>query len=151
MVTSAQPGDVAGFLDGIQNDARREDCLALMGLMRSVTGEEPRLWGTSMVGFGTYHYRYASGREGDFFKVGFAPRTSNLTIYLMSGMVGYDDLLRNLGPHKTGKSCIYVKRLNDLDHDALTELIRRSVDHIDQVQADAGALPRMSEMPSHDT
>lgn len=147
MATSAQPEDVTSFIEGIGNEARREDTRALLGLMRDVTGEEPQLWGSSMVGFGTYHYRYASGREGDLFKVGFAPRKDNLTLYLMSGMVGYDDLLAKLGPHKAGKSCIYVKRLDDLDREVLTTLIERSVAHIDQTEADAGGVPRMSEMP----
>ncbi|MGH8822977.1 MAG: DUF1801 domain-containing protein [Jiangellaceae bacterium] len=146
---SAQPGDVTGFVDGIEDEARREDCRALLGLMHAITGEEPRLWTSSMVGFGTYHYRYASGREGDWFKVGFASRKANLTIYLMSGVVGYDDLLEKLGPHKTGKSCVYVKRLADLDRKVLTELIERSVAHIDQVEDAAGGVPRMSEMPQH--
>jgi hypothetical protein len=144
---SAHAGEVTGFIDGIENETRREDGRALLGLMRKVTGEEPKLWGPSMVGFGTYHYRYASGREGDYFKVGFAPRKSNITLYLMSGMVGYDDLLATLGPHKAGKSCIYIKRLDDLDYDVLVTLIERSVAHIDQTEADAGGVPRMSEMP----
>lgn len=136
MAAGEKPKNVAEFLDGIQNDSRREDSRALIEVMREVTGEEPKLWG-AMVGFGDYHYRYESGREGDYFKVGFAPRAANLTIYLMSGVAGYDDLLQKLGPHKTGKSCLYVKRLGDLDRDVLAELIRRSVDHIDDVQGGA--------------
>jgi hypothetical protein len=147
--TRPQPGGVTEFLDGIEDEVRRADCRSLLGVMRDITGEEPQLWGSSMVGFGTYHYRYASGREGDYFKVGFSPRKANLTLYLMSGMVGYDDLLARLGPHKTGKSCIYVKRLDDLDREVLAELIERSVAHIDQVYDAAGGVPRMSEMPPH--
>lgn len=146
---ATQPGNenLEAFLDSIENGARREDAKALASLMRRVTGEEPRLWGSSMVGFGQYHYRYESGREGDFFPVGFSPRKTNLTLYLMSGMVGYDDLLARLGPHKKGKSCLYVKRLDDLDEAVLTELIQRSVDHIQQVEDETGAIPRMSDMP----
>jgi len=147
--TRPQPGGVTEFLDGIEDEGRRADCRSLLGVMRGITGEEPQLWGSSMVGFGTYHYRYASGREGDYFKVGFSPRKANLTLYLMSGMVGYDDLLARLGPHKTGKSCIYVKRLDDLDREVLAELIERSVAHIDEVYDAAGGAPRMSEMPPH--
>ena len=150
MADNLQPKDVTVFIDGIQSDARREDCQRLLSLMRQVTGEEPQLWSGSMVGFGSYHYRYASGREGDYFKVGFAPRKANLTIYLMSGVVGYDDLLVRLGPHTEGKSCIYVKRLHDIDMDVLTALIERSVAHIDKVWADTGGVPRMSEMPPPD-
>ena len=114
--------------------------------MGTVTGEEPVVAG-SIVGFGPVHYKYASGREGDTFKVGFSPRKANLTIYTMSGLVGYDDLLGRLGPHKTGKSCIYIKRLEDIDRAALVAVIERAVSHIDQTVGDVGALPRMSDMP----
>ncbi len=150
MAANPQRTDVTAFIDGIQNDARRDDCRRLRDLMRQVTGEEPQVWGGSMVGFGSYHYRYASGREGDYFKVGFASRKANLTIYLMSGLVGYDDLLARLGPHTEGKSCIYVKRLDDVDVSVLTALIERSVAHLDQVWSSAGGVPRMSEMPPPD-
>lgn len=145
----SQHDDIAAFVAGIEDEARRADAEALLDLMSAATTEEPRLWGSSMIGFGTYHYRYASGREGDWFKVGFAPRKSNITVYLLSGMVGYDDLLAKLGPHKAGKSCVYVKRLADVDRDVLTELVKRSVAHIDQVEADAGGVPRMSDMPEY--
>ena len=151
MPTGPLPSDVTAFINGIQHDARRDDCRRLLDLMRDVTGEEPQLWGGSMIGFGSYHYRYASGREGDYFKVGFAPRKSNLTVYLMSGVAGYEDLLAKLGPHTTGKSCVYLKRLDDIDTRVLTALIERSVAHVDQVWADVGGVPRMSEMPPHDT
>ena len=100
----------------------------------------------SVIGFGTYQYRYESGREGGSAKVGFAPRRTNLAIYLLSGLVGYDDLLSRLGKHRTGKSCIYVKRLADLDIRVLTELIARALKHIDQVERELGGLPRMSKM-----
>lgn len=142
------PGDVSTHLAGIVDAGRRADAHALVELMRSVTDEQPRLWGTTL-GFGEYHYRYASGREGTTFKVGFAARKANLTIYLMSGLVGYDDLLAELGPHKTGKSCLYVKRLDDVDSTVLARLVRRSVAHLDRVAAEAGAIPRMSEMPTY--
>lgn len=140
------PANVVEFLATIENDGRREDCYELTELMRAVTGEEPKLWG-SMIGFGSYHFRYASGREGDYFKVGFSPRKSDLTIYLMSGLVGYDELLARVNPHTTAKSAIYLKRLDDVDKEALAELIRESVAHLDQVEAERGAIPRMSEMP----
>jgi hypothetical protein len=116
--------------------------------MRKVTRAEPRMWGSGMVGFGEYHYRYASGREGDWFKVGFAPRTTRTTVYLMSGFAGYDDLLARLGTHSTGKSCLYLKRLSDVDLDVLTSLIRESVRHLDETETGAGAIPRMQEMPA---
>jgi len=141
--------DVEVFLDSVENDHRRVDCLRLLDLMGSVTGERPVLWQSSIIGFGPYHYKYASGREGDFFKVGFSPRKANLTVYLLSGFVGYEDLLDQLGPHKTAKSCLYIKRLDDVDPDVLAELIRRCVAHIDQVYGDLGAIPRMSDMPDY--
>jgi hypothetical protein len=128
---------------------QREDADALVELMRDVTGEEPRLWGSKIVGFGQYHYRYASGREGDTGAVGFAPRGKQFTLYLMSGMAGYDDLLGRLGKVTTGKSCVYLRRLSDVDGNVLRELIERSVDHVKQVEAEMGALPRMAEMPAY--
>jgi hypothetical protein len=140
------PADISQLFDGIADERRREDSRVLLDLMHEVTGDEPHLVGTS-IGFGPYHYRYASGREGDSFKVGFAPRRTNITIYLISGLVGYEDLLTELGPHKTGKVCLYFKRLDDLDREVLTRLLRRSVAHVDQVVEQTGALPRLSEMP----
>lgn len=140
--------DVASFLGKIKDDDVRADCQRLVGIMQDVTGEQPALWG-SMVGFGKYHYRYASGREGDSFKVGFAPRSRNVTLYLMSGLVGYDDLLDELGPHKAAKSKIEIKRLDDVSEDVLQKLVKRSVEHLDQVQVALGAVPRMSEMPPY--
>jgi hypothetical protein len=129
--------DVAAFIDGVQDQTRREDSRALVALMGAVTNEPARMWNASIVGFGEYHYRYDSGREGDLFKVGFSPRKANLTLYLLSDVAKNGDLLARLGPHKTGKSCLYVKRLADLDKDVLTELIKRSAAHVDQLQADA--------------
>ncbi len=137
MTKDSEAGDVIAFIDRVENDGRREDSRRLLELMREVTGEEPQLWSGSMVGFGTYHYRYASGREGEYFKVGFAPRKANLTIYLMSGFDGHDDLLARLGPHTTGKSCLYVKRLDDIDTKTLTELVQRSMAHLDRVWGDS--------------
>lgn len=141
-------GDVTRFLDKIKGNAMRDDCRALANLMEDVTGEKPVLWG-SMIGFGSYHYRYASGREGDSFKVGFAPRGGVIAIYLMSGLVGYDDLLDDLGPHKATKSKVEVKHLDDVNQDVLAKLLQRSVHHLDQVEAELGGVPRMAEMPPY--
>lgn len=146
-MTQPTDANVESFLDSVENETRREDAKALATLMRRVTGEEPQMWGSSIVGFGSVHYRYESGREGDTLVVGLSPRKAALTVYLMSGMVGYDDLLDRLGPHQQGKGCLYVKRLADLDEAVLTELIQRCVDHVKQVETEAGGLPRMSEMP----
>jgi hypothetical protein len=103
---------------------RRQDGLALDALFRRVTGWTPRMWGPSMVGYGQYHYRYASGREGDFLATGFSPRKANLSIYIMPGYRDYGAILKRLGKHKTGKSCLYINKLADVDADVLEELIR---------------------------
>jgi Domain of unknown function (DU1801) len=118
---------VAGFLADVPDDQRRQDARQLCAMMREVTGEPPTMWGTSIIGFGTYHYRYASGHEGDAPLAGFSPRGQHLAIYLVGGFgTRYQSVLARLGPHKTGKGCLYVKRLDDVDHDALRELIDRS-------------------------
>jgi len=98
--------------------------------MKQISSEEPKMWGTSIVGFGNYHYKYESGREGDFMKVGFSPRKTSLTLYIMPGFKRYDDLMEKLGKYKTGKSCLYIKKLEDVDQDVLKELICSSFDHM---------------------
>ena len=119
---------VAGFLAAMPDEQRRQDARRLCAMMREITGEPPTMWGTSIIGFGTYHYRYASGHEGDAPLASFSPRRQHLAIYLV-GEFGdrYQPLLARLGPHKTGKGCLYLKRLDDADQDALRELIDRSV------------------------
>jgi Domain of unknown function (DU1801) len=120
--------DVAAFLDAIPDDRRREDARALCALMQEVTGEPPAMWGASIVGFGSYHYRYESGHEGDSALASFAPRKQATVVYLAGYFEGEDAaLVERLGPVKTGKGCLYIKRLDDVDHDALRELIDRSV------------------------
>jgi hypothetical protein len=126
---------VQAFLDGIEDEKKRQDSYALLALMREVTGEEPVMWGDSIVGFGRYHYRYASGREGDWFLAGFSPRKQNLTLYIMAGFDEYDDLLEDLGKFKTGKACLYIKRMEDVDTGVLKELVRQSVQHVAQANA----------------
>jgi hypothetical protein len=95
--------------------------------MQAITKEEPKMWGSSIIGFGDYHYKYASGRGGDFFLTGFSPRKQNLALYLMGGLENQKDLLKKLGKHKTGKSCLYIKSLNDIDKKVLKEMIVQSV------------------------
>jgi hypothetical protein len=116
---------VESFLAGVADDARRADCRALVKLMKRVTKAKPRMWGPSIVGFGSYRYKYDSGREGEWFLAGFSPRKSDLTLYIMSGLGPHAALLGRLGKHKTGKSCLYLKRLADVDLDVLRELIER--------------------------
>lgn len=127
-----QPNDrsVEEFLDQIQDEQKRRDAGELAGLMQQVTGEPPTMWGTSIVGFGTYRYRYPTGREADWFIIGFSPRKQSLTLYLMDGFERYGELMGALGKHSTGKSCLYVKRLDDVDLSVLQELIERSVAHV---------------------
>lgn len=121
---------VIAYLEQIQPDRKRADTFAILNLMREITGEEPVMWGTSIVGFGSYHYKYESGREGDMPLTGFAPRKQNLTLYIMDGFDGYDPLLTRLGKHKTGKSCLYINKLDDVDPAVLRELIEKSVEYM---------------------
>lgn len=121
---------VEAFLDAIQDDEKRQDCRTVLQLMKEVTGAEPRIWGGGMVGFGSYHYKYPSGREGDWFLTGFAPRARELTLYITAGFDRYEALLADLGKFKTGRSCLYLKRLADVDLGVLRKLIAASVDHM---------------------
>ena len=125
--TRRTEASVAGFLAAVPDEQRRQDARRLCAMMREITGEPPTMWGTSIIGFGTYHYRYASGHEGDAPLASFSPRRQHLAIYLV-GEFGdrYQPLLARLGPHKTGEGCLYLKRLDDVDHDALRELVDRS-------------------------
>ena len=125
--TAPTKASVQAFLRDIQDETRRRDCQIIARLMRQATRATPRMWGPSIVGFGSYHYRYASGREGDWFLTGFSPRKTDLTVYLMGGLTHHAPLLRRLGRHKSSKSCLYVKRLADIDLAVLEELIRDSV------------------------
>ncbi|MCB0614142.1 MAG: DUF1801 domain-containing protein [Phaeodactylibacter sp.] len=125
--TKPHEANVETFLNSVEHSQRREDSLAMLEIMKEITGEEPKMWGPSIVGFGNYHYKYESGREGDFFITGFSPRKQSLTLYIMSGFSHYDELLQKLGKHKTGKSCLYIKKLEDVDMDVLKQMIRESV------------------------
>ncbi|MGH8950234.1 MAG: DUF1801 domain-containing protein [Acidimicrobiia bacterium] len=124
--TQKSDESVAGFIAGIEDDRQREDSRTLVELIRRITGEEPHIWGSSIVGFGDHHYVYESGREGDWFKVGFSPRRRNLTLYSMDYVDEDDPLMAKLGKYTTGKSCIYIKRLEDVDLEVLEKLVERS-------------------------
>jgi hypothetical protein len=121
---------VEAFLDAIPDAERRRDCYTVLELMKQATRSEPRMWGPSIVGFGSYHYRYASGREGDWMLTGFSPRKRDLTLYIMTGFDQAGELLARLGKHSTGKSCLYIKRLADVDLPTLEKLIQRSIRHL---------------------
>jgi hypothetical protein len=118
---------VKAFIDAVPVPDRRKDCRTVMRLMKAVTGESPKMWGKSIVGYGTYRYKYASGREGDWPLTGFSPRKQDLTLYIMAGCARFPALMKKLGPHKTVVSCLYVKRLSDVDLKVLERLIRESV------------------------
>jgi hypothetical protein len=124
--TKATQASVETWLGKIRDDERRGDCEALIRLMKKVTGEPPRMWG-SMVGFGQYHYRYESGHEGDCFQVGFASRKPDVVLYVMSGPERHAALLEKLGKHRLGKSCLYLRRLADADPKVLEKLLTASV------------------------
>lgn len=124
--TRPTDADVTAFVEAVEHPVRRRDAARLVDLLSRVTGEPPRMWGPSIVGFGSYHYQYASGREGDMCALGFSPRKAATTLYLMDGAERYPELLERLGPHTTGTSCLYVKDLDAVDLDVLEEMVRRS-------------------------
>ncbi len=125
--TKKTRASVTGFLRSIKDPAMRADCNTVAKMMRAATGKNARMWGSSIVGFGTYDYKYESGRDGQFFLCGFSPRAKNLTIYIMPGFSKFQPLMKKLGPHKTGKSCLYVKHIADIDRATLHKLIEESV------------------------
>lgn len=128
--TQKNAASAADFIASIPDVAKRADSEALLTLMKEITGDEPAMWGGSIVGFGAYSYTYASGRGGEWFQVGFSPRKQNLTLYIMAGFDPHDALLSRLGKHKIGKSCLYINKLADVDRGVLRELVSRSVEHI---------------------
>jgi len=126
MKTKPHDGSVRAFLDQIETESKRRDAHALCDLFEKATGQPARMWGPAIVGFGEYHYKYESGREGDFLVVGFSPRKANFSLYLTTKPAEYDSILARLGKYKTAKSCIYINRLDQVDLAVLEELIRRS-------------------------
>ena len=125
--TKLNDSSVTEFLNGINDEEKRADSFEILKLMRQVTKEEPKMWGTSIIGFGHTHYIYESGREGDWFITGFSPRKHNLTLYVMGSFAPHTELLEKLGKHKTGVGCLYINKLQDVDIKVLKELIKQSV------------------------
>jgi len=123
--TKASPDD---YIAAIKSEDRKTDIQAIHNMMADMTGWEPKMWGPSIVGFGDYHYKYDSGREGDFMRIGYSSRAQNITIYVMPGYQDFDDELARLGKHKMGKSCLYIKRLSDVDEDVLKEIMQKGLD-----------------------
>ena len=126
--TKPTQASVKEFLNQIPDKERRDDCFAVAKMMEEITGDKPKMWGPSIVGFGTYHYKYESGREGDWPKTGFSPRKKDLTLYIMMGFEKQTELMKQLGKHSTGKSCLYIKRLSDIHIPTLKKLIKSCVE-----------------------
>ncbi len=124
--TQITDASVDNFLDQIKDEQKRKDSFEIKALMEAITGEPAKMWGSAIIGFGTYHYKYDSGREGDFMKTGFSPRAQNISIYIMTGFERHDELVQKLGKYKVGKSCLYVKKLDDIDREVLKELVSSS-------------------------
>jgi hypothetical protein len=128
--TKENDQNVEAFLNSVVDEKKRQDSFVILDLMKQVTGLTPKMWGSSMVGFGRYHYKYASGHEGDAFLTGFSPRKQNLTIYIMAGFEQYDELMKKLGKYRTGKSCLYIKKIEDIDLEVLKVLVGQSVEQM---------------------
>src|SRR3990170_3088161 len=127
MKTRKTGQNVDNFLKKGVDVARRDDCYKIMQLMKDVTQNQPEMWGESIIGFGDYHYKYESGTEGDWFLIGFSPRKQNLTLYISAGFEKYGELLSKMGKYKTGKSCLYINKLSDINSEVLRELASESV------------------------
>jgi len=130
--TKRNKGDVDAFLKSVADERKRRDSFTVLELMKEVTGKKPEMWGESIVGFGSYSYTNTTGRENTWFLTGFSPRVQSLTLYIMSGFDKYDKLLGKLGKHSIGKSCLYIKKLEDVDMNVLKELVKKSVEHMEK-------------------
>lgn len=128
--TKKNKASIEDFLNAVEDDNKRKDSFIIHKLMQKISGDKGSMWGSSIIGYGTYHYKSASGREGDWMATGFSPRKNALSIYIMAGFSKYDGLLKKLGKHKTGKGCLYVKKLEDIDMAVLEELIKESYNFI---------------------
>jgi hypothetical protein len=130
--TTETDADVAAFVAAVADPGQRADAEKLIALMSAATGEPPKMWGPSIIGFDSYHYRYDSGREGDSSRIGFSPRKGNTVLYIVDGFPGHAELMSRLGKHKTGKVCLYVKTLADIDQGVLRELVHASLAEMDR-------------------
>ena len=132
--TKQNDASVSQFINGVANETKRGNCLVLIEIMSQMTKQEPKMWGPSIIGFGKYHYKYKSGHEGNCFVTGFSPRKTDMTLYIMAGFAKYPELMKSLGKHKTGKSCLYIKTLKDVHLPTLKKLICESVKYISKKQ-----------------
>lgn len=128
--TQANDASVIKFLTAVTPEQKRQDAFTLLEMMERLSGHTAQMWGPSIVGFGSYHYRYDSGREGDFMRIGFSPRKANLSIYMMAGIKHHQDLLAQLGKHKTGKSCLYINQLKDIKLKVLEQLVLKALEYL---------------------
>lgn len=128
--TTANDSDVIEFLNNVENEQRRKDSFEILEIFKEITGEKPTMWGSSIIGFGSYHYKYESGREGDFMLTGFAPRKNSLSIYCLTGFD--NEFMETLGKYKTGKSCLYVKKLSDINLETLKDMIQESIKQLQE-------------------
>jgi len=132
--TQKNDASIEDFLQNVEHQTRRENSFEILELMRDITGEQGSMWGNSIVGFGDFSYTNSTRKEYKWFKTGFSPRKQSLTIYIMDGFEGYEDILSRLDKHKTGKSCLYINKLADVDREVLQELIIASVKHMESSQ-----------------
>lgn len=128
--TRPNDASVEEFLNKVKDDKKRTDAFEILEIFKRATGEDPKMWGSNIIGFGSFRLKYANGREIDWMLTGFSPRKQNLTIYIMTGFDHYEELLKKLGKYKTGKSCLYIKKLEDIKKEVLTEIIRASVEFL---------------------
>ena len=126
MKTKLNDASIEDFLNKVDDKQKREDCFEIARMMQQVTKEKPKMWGPAIIGFGSYHYKYESGREGDMMQIGFSPRKQNITLYIGLGSEAENPLLKKLGKYTTGKGCLYIKKLTDVDRNVLQELIKES-------------------------
>ena len=131
--TKPNDASVRSFIDSIEDPQRKADSEVVMKLMRRLTGNRPKMWGSSIVGFGTYHYKYDSGREGEWFRAGFSPRKQSLTLYIMGGFSPHGKLMERLGKHTTGRGCLYIKKLENVKMEVLEKLIAASLKVVDKM------------------
>jgi hypothetical protein len=134
--TQATETSVTDFLQHIADEQKRTDCIYLMKLMQDVTGASPKMWGPSIIGYGEYTYQYDSGRSGDWFLMGFSPRKQNITLYVMTGYEQHPDIMQQLGKYKTGKSCLYINRMSDVNKDMLHQLLKAAMSDLVKMKAD---------------
>lgn len=130
--TKLNDASVVKFLSAVENEQQRKDSFEILGLMQDATGDQPKMWGDSIIGFGTYHFKYASGREGDWMRIGLSPRKGKISLYLMCEVEYQKEILDRIGKYKTGKSCFYINKMSDINKDVLKELIQSAINKMEK-------------------